>query len=402
MRVRLRGNDGIEICHVFVNRHTGRCLPLLHLRVGDRLVPGEKHRRGTASVKKQHSLVWTDLSPPNVVDETRKRLRGVRGIQEQALRPGRKAQGSHGRFGERAVPNPDVGVIIADLGRVKREIQLEERCRSHHDLGDHRRLIGNERARGDADQAIRERKDLPCQREASLSRRARAEVRDIRSPAERLELFLQLKGCLDVAERGEGHRVGVPPQGVDDIRPFALRGERVHPATRNLFKLVVEPFGRDEPTFGSEDRVQQEVPLDADGTLAAKDQAGAQPKLGTRGSELAAMVRVDAGPGDDGRRTRVNRFAEKILELAHLVPAQRQTSEIVPLHVDRGPAQSAAEARRGLEGGRQMRERHARQPSQRPAQVSDTHTIGHTPLPALPSVWRTAFWHRPCLSAIKP
>ena len=77
-------------------------------------------------MKKQHSLVWTDLSPPNVVDETRKRLRGVRGIQEQALRPGRKAQGSHGRIGERAVPDPDVGVIIADLGRVKREIQLEE------------------------------------------------------------------------------------------------------------------------------------------------------------------------------------------------------------------------------------------------------------------------------------
>ena len=137
-------------------------------------------------------------SPPNVVDETRKRLRGVRGIEEQSLRPGRKSQGSHGRFGERAVPNPDVGVIIADLGRVKREIQLEERCRSHRDLGDHRRLIGNERARGDADQAIRERKDLPCQREASLSRCAGAEVRDIGSPAERLELFLQLEGRLDV------------------------------------------------------------------------------------------------------------------------------------------------------------------------------------------------------------
>ena len=56
----------------------------------------------------------------------------------------------------------------------------------------------------------------------------------------------------------------------------------------------------------------------------------------------------------------VNRFAEKKLELARLVPAERQAREIVAFHVDRDPAQRGAKAWRGFERGRQMRERYAR------------------------------------------
>src|SRR5438045_2326934 len=89
------------------------------------------------------------------------------------------------------------------------------------------------------------------------------------------------------------------------------------------------------------------------------------------------MVGVDACPRDDRRRACMNRFAEKILELARLVPAERQTREIVPFHIDRDRAQRVAKPQRGFERGRQMRERYVWPTSERPAQVSGNHTVRH-------------------------
>jgi len=105
--------------------------------------------------------------------------------------------------------------------------------------------------------------------------------------------------------------------------------------------------------------------------LTTKDQAGAQPELGTRPGELAAMVRVDTRASDDCRRAHVEGLAEEILELPHFVAAERKARQIIPLHEDRGPAQGAAEARRGLERGRQLREWYTRQPFDRRTQVAD-------------------------------
>ena len=75
----------------------------------------------------------------------------------------------------------------------------------------------------------------------------------------------------------------------------------------------------------------------------------------------------------------MDRLAEEIFELAYLVPAQRETGEIIPLHVDHGPAQGIAQARRGFERGRPIPERYAWQPPERPAQVSNEHAFRHSP-----------------------
>src|SRR5262249_58357861 len=94
---------------------------------------------------------------------------------------------------------------------------------------------------------------------------------------------------------------------------------------------------------GPEDAVQQQVAAVDVRLLPADREMAVQPEAVGGGGGHASVVALRATAGDKDVATLCLCFTAQVLELAHLVPAQRETRQVVSLDEDAGAAEPVGE-----------------------------------------------------------